>query len=165
MTLPALVDGPVATVWDERVASVRWARRALGGGTLLLAVQTTDLFLSAGAVCEVVVVDTSGRNPLDTLIDPRVSVTQSARKFHHLQDEMLAGAAASHRVLADLLAVTTGRTWRPTTRALSKPCFSGSAAKPGMDPEHLEDDQIWRSISQGPVRRDGSSQPSLAAAR
>lgn len=146
--LHAPADGSVATVWDERAASVRWARRAFDGGTVVLAVQTTDLFLSVSAVCEVAVIDTAGQNLLDTLINPRVPVTQSAQKFHHLRDEMLSGAPAFGVVLADLLAVTAGRTVAAYNAGFVKAVLLGECGKAGMDPEHFEDGQIWRCISQ-----------------
>lgn len=49
--LHAPADGSVATVWDERAASVRWARRVFDGGTVVLAVQTTGTCSSQSVRC------------------------------------------------------------------------------------------------------------------
>lgn len=93
-------------------------------------------------------IDTAGQNLLDTLINPRVPVTQSAQKFHHLRDEMLSGAPAFGVALADLLAVTAGRTVTAYNAGFVKAVLLRECRKAGMDPEHFENGQIWRCISQ-----------------
>ena len=140
-------EGPIATVADQRVATIRWAQHTLSAGAVVVAIGTSDRYLSVGAICEIAVIDTNGRNLLDTLVNPRTPVTRSARHFHQLSDDMLAGAPTFRAILADLLSVTTGRTVTAYHTAFVRSMILGECGKAGMDPDHLEDEQAWRCIS------------------
>lgn len=140
-------EGPIATVADQRVATVRWAQHTLSAGAVVVAIGTSDMYLSVGAVCEIAVIDTDGRNLLDTLVNSRTPVTRSARHFHQLSDDMLAGAPTFCAVLPDLLSVTAGRTVAAYHAGFVRSMILGECGKAGMDPDHLEDEQAWRCIS------------------
>ena len=140
-------QGPITTVADQRVATVRWAQHTLSAGALVVAIGTSDMYLSVGAVCEIAVIDTDRRNLLDTLVNPRIPVTRSARHFHQLSDDMLAGAPTFRTVLPELLSVTAGRPVTAYHAAFVLSMILEECGKAGMDPDHLEDEQAWRCIS------------------
>ena len=140
-------EGPSATVADQRLATIRWARHTLSAGAVVVAIGTSDMYLSVGGVCEIAVIDTDVRNLLDTLVNPRTPVTRSERHFHQLSDDMLAGAPTFRAVLADLLSVTAGRTIAAYHAGFVQSMILRECGKAGMDPDHLEDEQAWRCIS------------------
>ncbi len=140
-------EGPIATVADQRVATVRWAQHTLSAGAVVVAIGTSGLYLSVGAVCEIAVIDTAGRNLLDTLVNPRTPVARSARHLHQLSDDVLAGAPTLRAALPDLLSVTAGRTVAAYHAGFVRSMILGECGKAGMDPDHLEDEQAWRCIS------------------
>lgn len=140
-------EGPIATVADQRIATIRWAQHILSTGAVVVAIGTSDRYLSVGAVCEIAVIDTNGQNLLDTLINPKTPVTRSARNFHQLNDDMLAGAPTFRAALADFLSVTAGRTVMAYHAGFVRSMILGECGKAGTDPDHLEDIQVWPCIS------------------
>ena len=138
---------PIATVAVQRLAAIRWARHTLSAGAVVVAIGTSGTYLSVGAVCEIAVIDTDGRNLLDTLVNPRTPVSRSARHLHQLSDDMLAGAPTFRAVLPELLSVTAGCTVTAYHAAFVRSIILGECGEVGMDPDHLEDEQAWSCIA------------------
>ena len=146
--LHARSEGPFVPVADRRVLAVRWAQHTLAVGAVIVAIGTSDMYLGVGGVCELAVIDTNGQNLLDTLVNPQIPVTRAANHFHQLTDGMLEGAPTFRAVLPDLLSVTAERTVAAYHAGYVRSVVLGDCGKAGMDPDHLEDQQVWRCISQ-----------------
>ena len=94
--------------------AVGWARLMLQRDfAVVIDCETTDL---PGALCEVAVVDTSGRVLLNSLVRPCQPITRAAGKVHNITEEMVVAAPTFPDLFDDILRVTAGRRWWPATQ-------------------------------------------------
>lgn len=103
--------------------AVGWARLMLQRDfAVVIDCETTDL---PGALCEVTVVDTSGRVLLNSLVHPCQPITRAAGKVHNITEEMVAAAPTFPELFDDILRVTAGRRVLAYNAAFDRRCFVG----------------------------------------
>ena len=79
--------------------AVTWARTMLTPGrAVVIDCETTDL---PGVLCEIAVVDTSGKILLSTLVNPCRPIVPDATRVHNITDKMVAGANRFPGVLSE----------------------------------------------------------------
>ena len=143
--VPMITATTDAPAWLRRSdQAVSWARAMLQRDrAVVIDCETTDL---PGAVCEVAVVDTCGRILLNSLVNPRQSISVGATKVHNITDPMVAGAPAFPEVFADVLRVTAGRRVLAYNAVFDRECLLADAQRHGGDPEHLDDPDTWGCV-------------------
>ena len=96
-----------APAWLRRSdQAVTWARSMLTPRrAVVIDCETTDL---PGGVCEVAVVDTTGRVLLNCLVTPGRPISPEAQRVHNISDRMVPALQDSPRS-PEILRVTAGR--------------------------------------------------------
>ena len=82
------------------------------------------------------------------MVNPKTPISPVTRRDHHLTDDMLAGAPSFGQILTELIAVTDGRSITAYNSASAFATVIGESHRANLDPEHLEDPAVWRSIAQ-----------------
>jgi len=136
-----------STVTERRLAAIRWARRALRPGVVVVLDTENTGRPGEGFVCELSVIDTAGVIRLDSLVNPGHPIESAARRCH-LTDQMVVGAPAFRQVLSRLLHVTAGAVIAAYNGRAAFHTILRETRRAGMDPEHLEDPAGWHCISQ-----------------
>lgn len=147
------------TICARRQHAVRWAQRMLSPGrAVILDTETTDL---GAAICEIAVIDTNGRQLLDTLVNPGrhgTYIHPDAQRVHGIDLDMLRTAPSTRNVLERLTATTAGY---PHVLAYNSPYDQGvidrAARAAGVDLGDLEDTSSWGCIMQ--ARSDAAGHP------
>lgn len=94
---PSVDDMTATTVLELPAASRAWLRhrarlsatRLLHSNAVIVDVETTDL---DGRICEIAIIDTTGRVLLDTLVNPECPITPAAEAVHGITDAEVATA-------------------------------------------------------------------------
>ena len=105
-----------APAWLRRSdQAVTWARTMLQPRrAVVIDCETTDL---PGGVCEVAVVDTTGRVLLNCLVNPGRPISPEAQRVHNISDRMVPALQASPRFSRrSSVSRPAGGSWRITRR-------------------------------------------------
>lgn len=99
-----------AQPWSTTIR--RWASRLhatwlLHTAAVLVDVETTGF---EGRICEIAVLDTTGRVLLDTLVDPQIPVPAEATAVHGITDQDLVDAPTWEHLAPQVEQLLTGRT-------------------------------------------------------
>ena len=103
----AALAAPVAPSWARRWRARAAATRLLHSSAVILDVETTGL---DGRICEIAVIDTTGRVLLDTLVNPKIPVPAEAAGVHGITDADLATAPTWAELAGELERLLAGRT-------------------------------------------------------
>jgi len=124
--------------------AVAWARSMLKPQhAVVIDCETTDL---PGAVCEVAIVDTQGCCLLNTLVNPRRTISPDASRVHNITDDMVIGAPSFREVLARILRVTAGRRVLAYNAPFDYECIQSDSQRYDINSQHLADPDIWGCI-------------------
>jgi len=124
--------------------AVTWARTMLQRDrAVVIDCETTDL---PGGVCEVAVVDTTGRILLNSLVNPRRPISPEAQRVHNISDQMVHGAPGFAEVFAEILRVTADRRVLAYNAPFDRECLLADSQRHSRDPEHLDDPDTWGCI-------------------
>lgn len=92
----------------NRLVASEWARSVIAGQSVVLAVATTSLWLTAEAV-QLAVIDMSGSPLLDTFVRPIRPILAGASKVHGITNAMVVGAPGFVQVAPILADTVRGR--------------------------------------------------------
>lgn len=113
--VPLSVDDMTATdALDLPAASCAWLRcrarlsatRLLHSAAVIVDVETTDL---DGRICEIAIIDTTGRILLDTLVNPECPITPAAEEVHGITDAEVATAPTWDQIAGCVQWLLSGR--------------------------------------------------------
>lgn len=164
-----------ATAW-RRLAARRWHQRLaatalLHSRAVIVDVETTDL---TGRICEIAILDTSGRPLLDTLVNPQTPISPEAAAVHGITDPDVADAPTWDQIAPAVLRALAGRVVIAYNAPFDQGVIRSELRRTGHDPHAAEgrwwclmraratvENRPWRAL-QGGHRAAGDCRAALA---
>lgn len=171
MTTTALIATP-----SWRLAATRWHQRLtatvlLHSRAVIVDVETTDL---NGQICEIAILDTTGRTLVDTLVSPEAPITPAAAAVHGITDTDVADAPTWDQVAPAVLRAIAGRTVIAYNAPFDQGIIRSEMRRAGQDTRPVEgrwwclmraratvENRPWRAL-QGGHRALGDCRAALA---
>lgn len=139
-----------------RAAAVQTARQLLKpGAAVILDTETTGL---EGHAVEIAVIDTAGRELLNTLVRPPTPIEHEAQLVHGITMADLTGAPTWCAILPQLLRVTAGRTVIAYNATFDAAVVTRDSARAGLPLEHLASAHTWQCLMQLRSDWDGTGE-------
>lgn len=102
-----------------------------------------------GALIEIAVVETDTSTiRMNSLDRPWAPINSNTQSRHHLTDSMVAGAPTFRQILTDLITITDCRVILAFNSGSAFDTVIREAQRAGLDPEHLDDRDNWRCVTQ-----------------
>jgi DNA polymerase III epsilon subunit-like protein len=139
---------------SRRVLVTAWARRTLrAGSALIIDTETTDLH---GDICQLTVLDLTGRPILNSFVRPSVPIATDASRVHGIHDVDVVDAPVLADLSEQLLEVTRDRQLLAWNAPFDRDALARGLRAHELDPAHLADASSWHCLMRARARRDSA---------